>query len=216
MRLGSHIAPPRFIAFILMLAGGSAAYQAWVPHARWSDSLSMAFDFAALVFLVSLMPLLKEHGPEAMRKHADANNANRLLVLVITSLLTITVMVTIAGELPGARKGDGGAIIRLVGTLLLIWAFANVVYALHYAHEFYRRRPDGSGNRGGIDFPRTHEPSYGDFVYFSFTLGMTFQTSDVDITSRRIRGVALIHSFAAFVFNLGIIAFTINALGGGG
>lgn len=104
---------------------------------------------------------------------------------------------------------------KLVATLLLIWLFANSVYALHYAHAFYTAAPDGAGgDQGGIDFPGTAEPSYGDFVYFAFTLGMTFQTSDVDITSGRIRSVALLQSFTAFLFNIGVIAFTINALGG--
>ena len=63
--------------------------------------------------------------------------------------------------------------------------------------------------------PGTDEPDYWDFVYFAFTLGMTFQTSDVSITDRRIRRVVLGHSLAAFVFNLGVLAFTINVLGGG-
>jgi uncharacterized membrane protein len=216
MAVGRWIAPPRFLAFLLLLPLGFVAHQTWAPGARWTDSASMAFDFAAAVFLVSLIPLLRNGAPEAIRRQADANDANRLLILLMTSLLTITVMVAIAGELPGAKHGNPWAIVRLVGTLTLVWLFANTVYALHYAHEYYSSQPDCTGDRGGLEFPGQGDPGYADFAYFSFTLGMTFQTSDVGISARRIRAIALFHSFAAFVFNLGIIAFTINALGGGG
>lgn len=101
---------------------------------------------------------------------------------------------------------------KLIGTLMLAWLFTNTVYALHYAHIYYSSR-DG-GDQEGIDFPGGIAPDYLDFVYFSFTLGMTFQTSDAQITGRAIRRIATLHSFAAFVFNLGVVAFAINALGG--
>ena len=65
----------------------------------------------------------------------------------------------------------------------------------------------------GIDFPSCDEPDYWDFAYFAFTLGMTFQTSDVQIPSRRVRKAALGQCMAAFVFNIGVLAFTINVLG---
>lgn len=214
--LGRYVAPPRFLAFTVLLPIGFALHQAWKPGARLVDSASMGFDLAAAVFLISLIPLLNKSGAAVIRAHADANDANRLLILLVTSVLTVAVLVTISSELPAARHGNVWAIVRLVGTLLLIWLFANVVYALHYAHEYYRSQPDCSEGRRGLEFPGEGEPGYADFLYFSFTLGMTFQTSDVDITARRIRTIALLHSFAAFIFNLGVIAFTINALGGAG
>jgi uncharacterized membrane protein len=71
----------------------------------------------------------------------------------------------------------------------------------------------GEGS-AGLEFANTKEPVYWDFVYFAFTIGMTFQTSDVSITSDRIRRVVTVHSLAAFVFNIGVLAFTINVLGG--
>jgi len=98
---------------------------------------------------------------------------------------------------------------------VLAWLFSNSIYALHYAHLFYSRA-DGGRDAGGIDIPDTKEPNYWDFVYFSFTLGMTFQTSDCQITSPRIRRVVIGHCLAAFVFNIGVLAFSINVLGGGG
>jgi len=214
--IGKRLAPPRFLAFLVLLP-----LAAWGVHragfAEWPAALALGFDVAAALFLVSLLPLVLRHEAEAIRCRADANDANRVVVLVISSLLTIVVMAAIAGELPGARAGDVSAVAGLIATLVLIWLFANSVYALHYAHEFYSAAADSpGGDRAGLDFPGTAEPGYRDFAYFAFTLGMTFQTSDVAITRTSLRGVAILHSFAAFVFNIGVIAFTINVLGGAG
>jgi uncharacterized membrane protein len=211
--LGRRLAPPRFLLFLALLPLGFAAHRVVFASPAWTDSAAVAFDLAAFVFLASLVPLLRESGAEMIRRHADANSANRLLVLLVTFLLTVVIMAAIAGELQGARRGDTVAAAKLVVTLVLIWLFANSVYALHYAHEWYL--PAGEGRDcGGIDFPGTPEPTYGDFAYFAFTLGMTFQTSDCDITASRLRAVAVLHSFGSFVFNIGVIAFIINVLGG--
>ena len=212
--IGNRIAPPRFLLFLAVLAAAYAGYRGTVADAHWADATAMAFDAATLVFLVSLFPLLRESTPPGIRAHAGENDANRTLVLVVTSLLTVIAMAAISGELDGARNGQAWPLIKLVGTLVLIWLFANSVYALHYAHAFYSRSAETAGDAGGIEFPGTKAPGYSDFAYFAFTLGMTFQTSDVDITAPGIRRIALLHCFAAFVFNIGVIAFTINVLGG--
>ncbi|MFC3172997.1 DUF1345 domain-containing protein [Novosphingobium bradum] len=215
--LGQRIAPPRFLVFLLLLPSAAWAIHGWLAR-DWPTALALGFDVAAGVFLASLLPLVLRHEAEAIRCRADANDANRVVVLVVSSVLTVVVMAAIAGELAGARSGDMAAIAGLIATLVLIWLFANAVYTLHYAHEYYS--PDRTAadrrDRGGLEFPGTPEPGYRDFAYFAFTLGMTFQTSDVAITATRIRAVAILHSFAAFVFNIGVIAFTINVLGGAG
>ena len=214
INIGNRIAPLRFVLFLTIFAAGYIAYRSLLPVDGWKDGMAMAFDAAALVFIVSLIPLLRECSVADMRQHAERNDANRVLVLGLTSLLTVVVMAAITGEMKGAQNGDVLAMIKLVGTLLAIWLFANSVYAMHYAHAFYSRDPRKGGDCGGIDFPKTEHPVYWDFAYFAFTLGMTFQTSDVEITSGYVRKVVLAHCFAAFIFNIGVIAFTINVLGG--
>ena len=213
-QLGKRIAPPRFVLFLVLLPVGLFAYRAAMHTAEWLDPLAMAFDFAAAVFLLSLIPLLRDSDAADIRKHAAENDANRVVVLFVTTLLTFAVMAAITGELKGAQAHDPVAMAKLIGTLLLIWLFANTVYALHYAHLFYSREDKTGKDAAGIDFPGTKTPDYRDFAYFAGTLGMTFQTSDTAITAPKIRHVALLHSFAAFVFNIGVIAFTINTLGG--
>jgi uncharacterized membrane protein len=216
LALGRKLAPPRFLAFLALLPLASYAHYRLFPPAALMKSLAIGFDVAAAVFLVSLVPLLRRSGAEEIRERADANAANRWVVLLVSTLLTVVIMAAIAGELPAARHGDMGSIVQLVVTLLLIWLFANSVYALHYAHDYYSGHPALAGKDcGGLDFPDTASPGYADFAYFAFTLGMTFQTSDVATTATRVRMVVLLHCFGAFLFNIGVIAFTINALGGG-
>jgi uncharacterized membrane protein len=94
----------------------------------------------------------------------------------------------------------------------LAWAGANMVYALHYAHLYYRSDANGS-DRGGLEFPGDRpEPDYGDFLYFAFTLGVALQTSDVAVTSPAIRRIVLLHCLEAFIFNMGVLALAISAL----
>jgi uncharacterized membrane protein len=213
-RLGKRLAPPRFVLFLVLLPAALFAYRALTHTAAWLDPLVVAFDFAATVFLLSLVPLLRDSEAADIRKHAAENDAGRGMVLLVTTLLTFAVMAAITGELKAAQGGDKVAMVKLIGTLFAIWLFANTVYALHYAHLFYSREPKSGKDAAGIDFPGTKTPDYRDFAYFAGTLGMTFQTSDTAITAPKIRHVALAHSFVAFVFNIGVIAFTINTLGG--
>jgi uncharacterized membrane protein len=213
LALGNRLAPPRFLGFLVLLAAGFLMLSQFCKD-DWRDLFAMAFDFAAACFLISLLPLLRDSSAEAMRRHAADNDANRTFVLIITSILALVVMAAIGVELQSVKDHQTLAITKLVTTLLLVWFFANTIYALHYAHAWYRRDPASGGDCGGLDFPGTAAPDYADFAYFAFTLGMTFQTSDVGITSRGIRRVVLLHSFAAFVFNIGVIAFSINAVGG--
>lgn len=213
--VGQWLAPPRFIAFVLLFAGGVVLWRR-LGHGA-AESLDLGFDGAALVFLASLAPLFTRRcAADAMRAQAARNDANRFGVLATTSLLTVVIMAAIAGELPHLGHGGGGTLvlIKLLGTLVMTWLFANVVYALHYAHLYYTVDPYLGRDRRGLDFPGGADPDYWDFLYFAFTLGMTFQTADVGISGRAIRRIAILHTFAAFVFNIGVIAFTINTIGG--
>lgn len=202
--IGRTIAPARFLLFIflLVLAAPTAVRLTGDP---WRGFM-IGFDAAAILFLISCLSLLRIADPAVIRDHASTNDANRTILLAITAIVTMVVLAAVGA----VTLGGGGAPIEtkllVVATLLLAWAFANMVYALHYAHLFYLKG-------GGIGFPETPEPGYADFVYFAFTLGMTFQTSDVAIGDPRIRRIVTLHCFAAFVFNLGVLAFTINVLG---
>jgi uncharacterized membrane protein len=206
--IGNLIAPPRFLIFAAATAIAAAVA---IPHFGQRTGTMIAFDVGAALFLLIALPLLR-HRTGDMRRAAERNDANRLLLLFLTLAVSLVVLVAVASELMQRDAQDIGSIALIVGTLALCWVFSNTIYALHYAHLFYRH--DDSGDAGGLQFSETPEPDYWDFVYFAFCLGMTFQTSDVSVTDRGIRKVVTLHCLAAFVFNLGIVAFTINVLGG--
>lgn len=207
--IGHKLAPPRFLLFLGVFAVGLGIA---IPMLGLGRGVMAAFDAAAIVFLIALTTLLKRGEAGQMRKAAQANDANRAVLLGFSGVVLAVILVAVAKELQG--KNDSLAIALAIVTLVLAWLFANTIYALHYAHLFYMEQ-DGK-DAGGIDFPGDDdEPDYWDFLYFSYTLGMTFQTSDVEITSGHVRRVVIGQCLAAFVFNLGVLAFSINVLGGG-
>lgn len=206
IRIGERIAPPRFIAFALILVGAGVVL---VPPLGLTRGILAGFDLAAFLFLVSLVPLLRQGQAARMRARAARNDANRAVLLVFCGVVLFVILVAVGGELRG--RSSTVTIALVVTTLILAWLFSNIVYALHYAHLFYSAGE--KGDAGGLQFPDTAEPDYWDFLYFSVTLGMTFQTSDVAIAARRMRRVVTGQCLAAFLFNLGVIAFTVNVLG---
>lgn len=206
--IGNFIAPPRFILFALATA---AAAWATVPQLGIRFGLMAGFDAGALLFLLICLPLLR-HESRDMRVSACRNDANRVLLLLITGAVMLVILIAIASILMQRGDHHPRMLALVVGTLALSWVFSNTIYALHYAHMFYTEASDGSDS-GGFEFPGTKEPDYWDFIYFAFCLGMTFQTSDVTVTDGRARRTVTLHCLEAFVFNLGVIAFTINVLG---
>ena len=207
--LGQRIAPARFLAFLAIFA---TAFAVQFSLADWARALMTSFDIAGVFFLVAITPVLRTHGIATMRRHAAENDANRVVLLFITAIVMLAVLAAVASQISITSNEDlpKGLIIA---TLAVAWLFSNMIFALHYAHLFYRTRGDGGLDFGGERYPAEAGPDYGDFIYFAFTLGMTFQTSDVNITTSQMRRVVTAHSFAAFVFNIGVLAFTINVLG---
>ena len=206
---GRHIAPVRFLIFAAVLVTASGGALAGGCDAR--TALLLGFDAAAAVFLVSIVSLLSGDA-DAMRQRSEDNDANRAGLLAISVLLSLVVLFAVGALIADPGSLGRGDVILIIVTLVLAWLFANMVFTLHYAHLFYLRGK--AGDRGGLEVPGTREPDYWDFLYFAFTLGMTFQTSDVSVTGPHMRRVVLGHCMAAFLFNMGILAFTVNALGG--
>ncbi|RST29607.1 DUF1345 domain-containing protein [Sphingomonas ginkgonis] len=206
--IGSKLAPPRFLLFLAVLAAGIGA--AFVYHQRITLGFLAAFDLAALVFLASVLPMLMVDDPNRIREQARRNDANRTILLAITFVVTGVVLVAIASE-SSARHLGWPIKALIIATIIIAWLFSNVIYTFHYAHLAYGDSP-GQECRS-LSFPKTEAPIYWDFIYFAFTLGMTFQTSDVDIQDQRIRKVTVAHCLAAFFYNIGVLAFTINVLG---
>jgi uncharacterized membrane protein len=209
LALGRQIAPPRFLIFAGVLVVAAGAVAGWGAEAR--TALLIGFDLAALIFLGSIVPLLSADA-DRMRRTAESNDANRAGLLAITVLLSLVILFAVGTLIASPGRLGRADVVLIVATLALAWLFANMVFTLHYAHLYYLQ--GGGHDQRGIEVPGVREPGYWDFLYFSFTLGMTFQTSDVTISGAHMRRVVLGHCMAAFVFNMGILAFTVNAIGG--
>jgi len=208
MHIGNRIAPPRFLWFLVLLAAGYVAGLTMLPRPQ---AVMVAFDVAALVFLLACIPLFRREA-DHMRQSARANDANRVVLLIVTVILSMVILVTVAGELIGPHHPAPIEKLMIIATLVLAWTFANMVYALHYAHLFYTCGAGGK-DHAGLVFPGDqHEPDYSDFVYFSFTLGIALQTSDVAITSPAIRRAVIGQCIAAFVYNLVVLALAVSVL----
>ena len=193
----------------LLLCLTSLAFCAMTP---WPLAVMAGFDVAAIGYAKTL-PSLFRLDARGIRHQAARVDADHLLLPILTAIISGTILTAVASILAQRSQPDGWILALILATLLIAWLFSNLVYTLHYAHIFYGGDADGT-DRGGLIFPGTGHPTYGDFAYFAFTLGMTFQTSDVTISNGAMRRLVLVQSMAAFLFNLGILAFAINILAG--
>ncbi len=200
------LARPRLsIATLVFLAGGVGLVMAGMPLPR---ALLLGFDLGAMVFLLGVCRLFSRAGPGEMHRVARQQDAGRWGILWSAIGLTAILMLALGTEL--ADRSGGVAVIAIAGSsIVLSWLFMNVMFALHYAHGFYG---DYGPQHQGLEFPGKERPDYWDFAYFSIVIGMTFQVSDVQITSRYLRRIALMHGVIAFFFNMFIIAVTVNIL----
>ncbi len=200
---------PRFLAFVGVFA--AAAVLAARPLGA-VEAVIVGFDLAALVFILSVWRLWRADRPDAERARAARDDGGRTLMM-LTVLATLLAMFLALGLLVAGRAALGpGDFAVVAGTLALGWVFANLVMAFHYAHLDHEEGLRGVA--GAIRFPEPTEPAFSDFVYFAFTIGMTCQTADLDIASRRMRRAVTLHGVATFFFNLGVLALTVNVLAG--
>lgn len=202
-------ARPRMMTSALIFVAISSLL--YLSGVRLTLALLLGFDTGALTFLSMVAWLFNKASPEQMRSQAKAQDSGRWGFLWSGIVLTGVVMVALGTELHSSKDGGAGSIVLSSASVVLSWLFMNTMFAMHYAHGYY-------GNFGkkheGLQFPETPQPDYWDFAYFAIVIGMTFQVSDVQITSRYMRRVALLHSVIAFFFNVFIIALTVNVVAG--
>jgi uncharacterized membrane protein len=181
--------------------------------------LLAAFDLAAIGFLAAMWIMMARASTADMRRRAQFEDEGRHLVLALSAAVGAAILLAITYELHGIRglpPGDAGIRVALAGvTILLAWFFTNTMFALHYAHSFYGDSDSpADAEARGLAFPGRTDPDYWDFLYFSFTIGMTFQVSDVQIENHRLRRIGLAHGVLAFFFNVVVLALTINIIAG--
>lgn len=174
--------------------------------------LIVGWDTGTCLYLLLAILMMFRSSHERMRSRALEEDEGRIVLLalvVISSLISLGAIVaelTVVKDMHGMQRYAHVALVAL--TLVSTWAFTQIMFALHYAHDYYAAL--ARGNPGGLAFPGDHAPDYGDFLYFACVIGTSGQTADVDITSRTMRRTGLAHCVLAFLFNTTLLALTIN------
>lgn len=200
---------PRFLMFLLVLVLASTGLATHFPVER---ALVLGFDTGALVFICSCLPLWRETEVAVNRSRAERDDGGRAFLLLVAVATLVAVLAALVRIVQRSATQAPSDIVAVVGTLALAWVFVNTVYAFHYAHLYYDQT-DG-GDVRGLGFPGPVAPVFSDFCYFSFTIGMTCQTSDVAVETPGLRRAVTVHGFLSYVFNLGVLAMVINVLVG--
>jgi len=176
----------------------------------------LAWNCGIAVYLALILGAMLRASPEALRARAIEQDSGRIAVLVMAVGAVVVCLVGIVFELSAAKNLYGHLKAEHVGlaiaTVLSAWAFMQVMFAQHYAHEYHKAIL--RGRHGGLDFPGDETPDYGDFLYFSCVIGTSGQTADVSITSRSLRRTGAVHCVLAFLFNTTLVALTINIASG--
>ncbi len=177
-----------------------------------------AWDTGATAYLLLMTLLFAFSPPARMETNARAQETGEWTLFFLVLAGATASFAAIIGEF-GTMKDATGAtktekILFVAATLVVSWVLTQAIFALRYAHEFYTRSSPANDIDGGLVFPDEPRPDYWDFLYFSAVLGMTFQVSDVQITSRKLRRLATLHGMLGFLFNTVIIALTVNLASG--
>jgi len=200
------------IRFIAMIVGGLIAGAATVATGGWEYAPSVGWATAALIYSAWVWIVVGRFDGEQTRAHAIVEEPARgvadalIVVLSVASLASVGLVLVQAAVASGIERALIAGL--AIGSVALSWILLHTLFALRYARLYYREPA------GGIDFNQDEKPRYTDFAYLAFTLGMTYQVSDTDVTDHRIRATVLGHSLLSFVFGAFILATTINLIAG--
>jgi uncharacterized membrane protein len=212
-------ARPRLMGAALAGAVAGLALARFAPGLPGVTDIVIGWDVVAVLFMLSVTGALIGHSPDDIRARADREDEGRGLILALVLIAATASIAAIGAELSLAKTAHGwmrAAHVALAfGTVAASWLMVQIVFALHYAHEYYDEIPDCDGHdMKGLDFPGEQLPDYWDFVHFAVVIGVACATADIDFTSKALRRIGTVHSLVAFAFNTMIVALTINLLAG--
>ncbi|MGZ4660881.1 MAG: DUF1345 domain-containing protein [Arthrobacter sp.] len=204
-RVGVRLAIMAIVGLAVALPVGSLLSWAYAPALGWAA--------ASLTYLILVWSVIGRLDATGTAAHARARGEDPgrvvadVLVLVATmgSFGGVAMILLEAGSVQGGMKA---AIIALaLGVVTLSWLLVQTLFTLRYATLYY-------GEDDGVDFNEKKPPRYGDFAYLAFTIGMTFQVSDTDLTTDAIRYTALRHALLSYVLGAIVLATVINLVSG--
>ncbi len=176
----------------------------------------IAWNVGAFCYLATVLWLVLRADLDRLRQRAAEEDEGAALILVIIVIAAVVSLIAIFAELGAARGEKAGWLspALALSTVVVSWFLIQAIYAIHYAHEFYGEAE--GGHKGGLKFPADNpqedeqHPEYWDFIYFSFVIGMTFQVSDVQVTSKSVRRLVVGHGIVSFFYNVAVLALMVN------
>lgn len=175
----------------------------------------LGWCFGAAVYLLPAWWLAETSDARSTQARAQSLDQPSALILatmvsvIAASVVAITLLLKQVGQLGGAER-IGHVVLGLLA-LAGSWFMIHTIYGFHYAHRYYQAQP---GRDPGLDFPGKLDPDYFDFLYYAFVIGMCSQVSDVQVRSREMRRITLVHSVLSFAFNMLVLALSINVVAG--
>ena len=175
------------------------------------------WDVTCIVFLVSAWVVFFTCSPAHIRKIASKEDGSRAFVLIIvlvSSMVSMGIVLALINSDEFTTQQALYIVVTIAG-MLLSWIMVHTTFCFHYAYMYYGDdEVVPETHAGGLEFPKEKAPDYLDFAYFAFVIGMTFQVSDVEISSRQIRRQALVHGLLSFALNTFVVALTVNLIAG--
>ncbi len=179
-----------------------------------ATQIIISFNSGVFLFLIMAFDIMFFSKEKDLLKNSAEQDEGKILVLLLvlgsaaTSLVAIVAQLSVAKDLHGFLKFEYVALSAL--TIILSWFFIQMMFAIHYAHDFYlnisHKKP------GGVDFPGTEAPDYADFFYLACSIGTSGQTADVAFTEQKMRRACMVHCVFTFFFNATVLALMINLL----
>ena len=211
------ITNPR-IRLILAVGIGLLAYL-FLPQGTKSEiRLLLAWDLGVLFLLAVILTMMKKADAEYTMHRAQIQEPSNMATLTLTVLISGASMVAVAFMLnDGMHWKEEPANFHLglcTVAIFVAWFLLHTFFAIHYARLYYDEMDDGSTGdyKKGLEFPGDTLVDYWDFMYYSFTIAMCYQTSDVSISSAPMRRLTLIHSILSFIFVALVIGLVVNVV----
>lgn len=182
----------------------------------WKLTATLLWDVFAITFLVTSWIVLFTRPVPDIIKQANKDDGSKIFVMVSLLLTCCAGLLTVLLLVISDNKDSNEIFIiaLCVTSMLVSWAIVHTIFAFHYAHLYYQKQKDDTPAKEPLNFPNEKKPDYIDFAYFSFVIGMTFQVSDVEIASRKLRRTVLVHGLLSFALNTFVVALTINLIAG--
>lgn len=193
-------------------AAGALAFAASVGFVPWQVAVLAGWDAAAAIYIAWVWWGLRRKDAAITRRLATAEDSSRAAADIVLISASVANLGGVGLALLKSSRETGAVQAAIVAIAMLgvalSWVAVNTVYTLRYAHLYYADVP------GGIVFNDDEPPTYADFAYLAFTIGMTYQVSDTALTSRRIRRAVLRHALLSYLFGVAVLAVTINFIAG--